>query len=93
MDAKEDFDFELSDGTKGKIDKSRVTLREWRDFWNFLTPDEQNDKLLQRTTGLKLEYIQGLLLDDYRRLTEAFRIKCLSPLSDPKKSESASTPP
>ncbi len=87
----EHWDFQLSDGTRGRVDRSSVTLREWRAFWNYQTPDEQNDQLLARVTGLSLEYIQTLLLTDYRRLADAFRAACMSPLDDPKGLASAPT--
>lgn len=88
---KQKFDFALSDGTKGTIDKSEVTISEWRAYWRATTSDEENDKLLAKVSGLAVDVVSHLLLDDYKRLSEAFRKKCLEPLSDPKNSESAST--
>ncbi len=85
------MDFKLSDGTEGSIDKSTVTIAEWRKFWIPSTPDSENDELLSRVTGLKVEKISSLLIDDYRRLTEAFRKKCLAPLDEPKNSERVPT--
>lgn len=87
------MEFELSDGTKGRIDKSKVTIREWRAFWKFSTTDEVNDALLSKASGLPLEVVSNLLLDDYKRLTEAFRKTCIEPLDDPKNSVSASGTP
>lgn len=87
------MEFELSDGTKGRIDKSQVTIREWRAYWNYTSTDEQNDALLSKVTGLPVETISNLLLDDYKRLSEAFRKTCIEPLDDPKNSVSASGTP
>lgn len=77
------MDFELSDGTRGTIDKSKVTIREWRAYWRPTSTDAENDALLSKVTGLSVESISNLLLDDYRRLSEAFRRACLEPLKDP----------
>jgi hypothetical protein len=78
------MEYKLSDGTKGTIDKSSVTVAEWRRFWNVSTPDTENDELLARVSGLSIERVSKLLLDDYRRLSDAFRRACLAPLDEPK---------
>lgn len=81
----EKFDYVLSDGKKGRIDKSKVTVREWRRFWSPQCTDEETDAQLSKVTGLDVNTLQSMLLDDHRRLIIAFREKCQEPLNDPKK--------
>lgn len=87
--AKKNHHFLLSDGTKGRINKAVVSLREWRDFWKYTTPDDANDALLARASGLSQDYIQGLMLHDYQRLAEAFRRVCISSIEEPEPVEAS----
>ena len=68
--ADEQFDVVLSNGIKANIDKSALTIGEWRRFWNVATPDTETDAILAKVSGLSAKEIKELLYDDFRRLVE-----------------------
>ena len=73
----------LSDGKEVQVDVSKLTQKEFRGFFDPRVNDEESDKVIARLCNEKLEYIQNLLRDDYRRVMDAIISLANRPLDDP----------
>ena len=73
----------LSDGQVVNIDVSTLTRKELRGFFDPRISDKTSDKVLARLSSTKLEYIEGLLNDDYRRILDTVIELANRPLDNP----------
>ena len=81
----------LSDGVEITVDSSSLLQKEFRGFFDPRVSDKASDKVMARLSGVKVDYIEGLLRDDYRRLLDTIIELANRPLSDPNsQSESSS---
>ena len=76
-------DLVLSDKREITFDLSKLTIKEWRGFWDVNQANEEGDKTLAKVSGLKPEEVPNLQFQDYRKLVDCFRRKASEPLSDP----------
>lgn len=65
------------------IDLSKITLNEWRNFFNGGNTPEQDDAFVAKVAGMKPEQVGELLRDDWRRIIKAIAEKGREPLADP----------
>ena len=73
----------LSDGREVNADVSTLTQKEFRGFFDPRVSDKASDKVIARLCNEKLEYIEGLLRDDYRRVLDTIIQLANRPLDDP----------
>lgn len=65
------------------VDVSTLTRKEFRGIFDPRVSDKKTDEMLARLCGEKLDYIEGLLNDDYRRILDAVIELANRPLDDP----------
>lgn len=70
-------------GIELTFDLENITITEYRSFAKGSLTSDDDDIVLAKTTGKKIEYFQGLSQPDYRRVLNAFFKKAREPLSDP----------
>ncbi len=62
---------------------SQMTLREYRGLFDRKQPQEQEDRILSKVSGLTIDEYLDLQQPEWRRLVQAFFKKAREPLADP----------
>lgn len=73
----------LSDGREIVIDLKKVTISEWRAMFKPEQAEEDGDHVLGKVTGMTVDQIGNLNVEDYRRVSAALFKKFREPLADP----------
>jgi hypothetical protein len=76
-------DLILSDGREITFDLSQMTLREYRGLFDKKQPQEAEDRVISKISGLTLDEYLDLPQPDWRRMLSAFFKKAREPLADP----------
>jgi len=76
-------ELKLSNGKEISLDLGKVTVNEWRGFFDGGQKHEEDDKFISNVSGIPISEVGTLLRDDYRRLIQAIIDKGREPLSDP----------
>ena len=82
---------ELSTGKKVTVDVSTLTVKEWRGLWDVKSKDEDDDKVMARLSGLKVEAMPDLLRADQRLILTTIIALSNSPLDDPNLPSASTT--
>ena len=82
---------ELSTGKKVTVDVAKLTVMEWRGFFDAMHNDKDSDVVVARCANMKLETLTALLYQDYRLILKTIMDLSNRPLDDPNSvSESTS---
>jgi len=61
-------DLVLSDGKQVVFDLKKMSRQEYRDLHNPAYTDDNDDVLLSKVTGIEVEELRGMNMEDYSRL-------------------------
>jgi hypothetical protein len=73
----------IINGKEVVIDLSKITMRQWRDMHNPTFSDGEDDKVMAAVSGLTVEELDALPMQEYKRLFDALVKKMRAPLNDP----------
>lgn len=73
----------LSDGREITFDMSKVSLREYRAIFDKDQPQEEEDALISRASGLTVDEYLNLPYPEWRKLIMAFFAVARNPLTNP----------
>ena len=76
-------DTKLSDGTEINFDLTKLTWKEWCDYWDVKSSNEETQRIITKVTGLPKEKFTNMLFNDMKRINKAFSKKGSEPLFDP----------
>lgn len=76
-------DVTLSDGREIEFDLKAITISEWREIFDPKTTVDDEDGIMARVSGLSVEELRDLSLEDWKRIWHALRRKVREPLADP----------
>ena len=73
----------LSDKEDVEVNVSTLTQKEYRGFFDGRVSDKESDRVISRLCNVKVDYVEKLLRDDYRRLLDTIIELANRPLDDP----------
>ena len=76
-------DITLSNGREITFDLGKMSLREYRGLFSKEQPQDEEDKIISRVSGLELDEYLDMPQPDWRRLMTALFKKAREPLADP----------
>jgi len=76
-------DITLSTGQEITFDLNKINRYEYLSLFDKDQPEEEENKILARVSGLTAQEVHDLGLDDWRLFFKAFRDKATRPLDDP----------
>ncbi len=76
-------DITLADGREITFDLGQLTVKEYRALFDPKQSQADEDATLAKVTGLGIEGVVDLPLQEWKRIYRAFLTACAQPLADP----------